>query len=353
MKQLKEQRERINSIDEKIVGLLNQRTKTILEVGEIKKKHGAEYYSPSREAEVYKNVLKFNKGPLNKDIIRNIYREIMSSALALEKGLGIAYLGPEASFTQMAAQTKFGSSVRYIPAVSISEVFALVDKGNADYGVIPIENSIEGGVTHTLDMFIDSELKICAEVYLEIKHYLIGKTKMKDVKKIYSNPQVFGQCRLWLESNLPVAEYIPTSSTTSAAIRASKEKNAAAIASRLAAAKYGLKVFASSIQDTAHNITRFLIVGKNYSKRSPKNRTSMLLMVKDKVGALSELLQPLKKAGINLMKIESRPSKKKVWEYYFFIDFEGYIEDEKIKKAVKGLEKHCKLLKVLGSYPIN
>ncbi|MCK9555749.1 prephenate dehydratase [bacterium] len=351
MKELKNLRQRINSVDKKIIQLLNERAGVVHEVAKIKKQHKVEYYSASREEEVYSNISRINKGLLDKNSLKNIYREIMSASLALEKDITVTFLGPEASFTQMAASKKFGSSVKYLPAVSISDVFSLVEKGSADYGVVPIENSIEGGVTHTLDMFIDSDLKICAEIYLEITHYLIGNCALGSIKKIYSKPEVFGQCRLWLEANLPGLEYIPSSSTTAAAIRAAKEKHAAAIASSLAAEKYNMKILAGSIQDTAHNETRFLIVGRNYSKKSKKNKTSVLLMIKDKVGALYELLQPFKKMKINLTKIESRPSRKRAWEYYFFVDFDGYVEDEKIKKCVRDISRHCKYVKILGSYP--
>jgi len=306
---------------------------------------------PDREKEVYQRVEKLNKGPLSNYALQAVYAEIMSGSLALEKTITIAYLGPPATFTHIAALKKFGSQVRYHPAKSISDIFTEVERGRCDYGVVPVENSIEGAVNHTLDVFIESDLKICSEINLEISHNLLAKCKLNKIKKIYSNPQVFGQCRLWLESNLPNAELIEVSSTTRAAECVLNERNSAAIASRLAADCYGLKVLAASIEDSAHNMTRFLVVGNIESAPTKDDKTSIMFSVKDKVGVLHDMLVPFKSAKINLTKIESRPSKRRPWEYYFFIDMKGHVQSEKVKKAIAQLNKHCTYLKVLGSYP--
>jgi len=306
---------------------------------------------PDREKEVYESIAKNNKGPLSDYALQAVYAEIMSGSLALEKEITIAYLGPPATFTHIAALKKFGSQVRFYPAKSISDIFTEVERGRCDYGVVPIENSVEGAVNHTLDMFIESDLKICSEISLEISHNLLAKCKMNKIKKIYSNPQVFGQCRLWLESNLPNAELIEVSSTTKAAEHALSERNAAAIASKLAAGCYGLKVLAASIEDSAHNVTRFLVIGEIESQPTRKDKTSIVFSVKDKVGVLHDMLVPFKKNRINLTKIESRPSKRRPWEYYFFIDMQGHIQRETVKKSIAQLNKHCTYLKILGSYP--
>jgi chorismate mutase/prephenate dehydratase len=226
-----------------------------------------------------------------------------------------------------------------------------VEKGRADYGVVPIENSIEGAVNHTLDMFIDSRLLICSEVYLEISHSLLSNSPKHKIRRIYSNPQVFGQCRMWLEANLPRAELVKTSSTTRAAQIASRQKNSAAIASILAARKYGLEILKTSIEDSAQNVTRFLVVGKHMPEPTRADKTSVVFSIKDKVGALHDILAPFKRNRINLTKIESRPSKLKPWDYYFFVDFHGHCGQRRVKRALKSLEKYCIFLKILGSYP--
>jgi chorismate mutase/prephenate dehydratase len=345
-------RKRIDTVDQKIVEFLNRRAELILEIGKLKKKTRESVYVPDRERQVYERVARMNKGPLAADAIKAIYREIMSSALSLEKLIRIAYLGPPATFTHIAAMHKFGSQVQYLDCKSISDVFIEVEKANADYGVVPIENSIEGAVNHTLDMFIDSDLKVCSEVSLEIEHNLLANCRKHQIKKVYSNPQVFGQCRIWLESNLPRVELAEVSSTTRAAEIASREKFSAAIASDLAARSYGLKILASSIEDSPHNVTRFLIIGKTIVRPTGKDRTSIMFSIKDRVGALHDMLVPFKKYKINLTKIESRPSKRKPWEYYFFVDLVGHSQDRKIKLAIEELERSCSYFKLLGSYPI-
>ncbi|MDD5018914.1 MAG: prephenate dehydratase [Candidatus Omnitrophica bacterium] len=346
-------RKEIDSIDKEIVKLLNRRAGRILDIGKMKNKLGEAIYVPAREQEIFSKIAAANRGPLDKEALIAVYREIMSASLALEKPLVIAYLGPRATFTHLAALKKFGSSVSYLSCNTITDVFLEVEKDNADYGVIPIENSIEGAVSHTLDMLVDSDLKICSQVLLDISHNLLSKSPKNAIRRIYSNPQVFGQCRLWLESNLPKADLIEVSSTTRAAQIAAKERSSACIASILAAKEYGLKIIAREIEDSPHNITRFLVVGKSEAQKTGGDKTSIMFSIKDRVGALHDMLLPFKKYGINLTKIESRPSKKRAWDYFFFVDIIGHIEDEKIKKALKNLENKCKFLKVLGSYPIS
>lgn len=350
--ELKNLRKAIDSIDSKILKLLNERAKITLNVGRIKSKSREPVYVPNRESEVYKRLTENNKGPLSNEAIRSIYREIMSSALNLEKPLEIAYLGPEFTFTHLASMEKFGSSVSYSSCNTITSVFDEVEKSRADYGVVPIENSVEGAVNHTLDMFINSELKICSEIYLEISHSLLSKEKDKNkIKKVYSKDQVFGQCRLWLEEHLPNVALVEASSTAKAAGIASREKGSACIASELAAEKYGLKVLYRSIEDSAHNVTRFLVIGRTEAKPTKKDKTSIMFSLKDRVGALHDILVPFKHYRINLTKIESRPSKVKAWKYYFFVDMEGHHLENKVSKALAALKKNTTYLKILGSYP--
>jgi len=345
-------RKKIDLLDRKLIRLLNQRAAATKDIGKIKINSGKNIYVPEREMQVLKRISRINRGPLKKGALEAIYREVMSASLALEKPLKIAYLGPQASFSNLAAVKKFGSQVNYLACNSITEIFLEVEKGSADYGVVPIENSIEGAVSHTLDVFVDSDLKICSQVVLEVTHNLLGNCLKNKIRAVYSNPYVFGQCRNWLQKNLPNAKLIDVSSTTQAAQLAKKEKHAAAIASLLASKIYGLKVLASGIQDSSNNITRFLVIGKNVAVRTGKDKTSLFFSIKDRVGALYEMLLPFRKYGINLTKIESRPSKKKAWEYYFFVDILGHQDDVLVKKAIKELEHKCSYLKILGSYPI-
>lgn len=348
---LEELRKKIDALDEKIVRLLNQRAKVSLKIGELKLKDKKGIYAPHREKEVFRKIKALNQGPMTGEAFEAIYREIMSSSLSLEKSLKIAYLGPEASFTNLAAQRKFGSQVEYTACGNISEVFQRVENGGCDYGVVPIENSIEGAVTHTFDLLVDSNLKICAQIVLEISHNLLSKADLSGIKKVYSNPQVFGQCRNWLQLNLPNVDLIDVSSTTRAAQIAGKEKDAACIASLLAAKVYGLRILRKDIQDSAQNITRFLVISGSDVPPTGHDRTSIVFSIKDKVGALHAMLTPFYTNKINLTKIESRPSKKRAWDYYFFVDFEGHREDPRVKKALTQLEDMCKYMKVLGSYP--
>lgn len=345
-------RKKIDRLDERIQELLNERAKLSLSIGMAKSRRGEDIYVPDREKEIYKKLELINKGPLSVESLKAIYREIMSGSLSLEKPLEITYLGPPFTFTHLAAMKKFGSSVEYMSCNSITDIFVEVERDRADYGVAPIENSIEGVINHTLDMLIDSPLKICSEIYLDVSLSLLSKSpNLKRIKKVYSNPQVFGQCRLWLEGSLPGVELKEVSSTTKAASIASKEKKSAAIGNVLAARKYGLKVLAESIEDVPNNITRFLVVGKTLARPTRDDKTSIMFSVKDKIGALHDSLAPFKRNRINLTKIESRPSKRRHWEYYFFVDLEGHYEDKNVKKALSELKNECLHLKILGSYP--
>ncbi len=345
-------RRKIDNFDKEIVGLLNKRATLAKDIGKLKKHSGKGVYMPDREVEVYSNVLSKNNGPLSDKAIKAIYKEIMSGSLGLEKDVKIAYLGPEATFTHLAGIKRFGSNVTYFPCFSITDVFREIEAERSDYGVVPIENSTEGVISHTLDMFINSDLKICSEIMLEISHNLLARGNLKSIKKVYSKQEVFGQCRIWLEENLHGAELVEVSSTSKAAEIVSNEKNAAAIASILAAEKYNLEAIARNIEDNANNVTRFLVIGNTMPAPTKNDRTSIMCSVKDKVGALHDMLVPFKKNKVSLTKIESRPSKRKAWEYYFFIDMLGHCQSPNVKRALEELEKQSAYLKILGSYPI-
>jgi chorismate mutase/prephenate dehydratase len=352
-KALKGLRRQIDGVDSTLIKLLNKRAEISQKIGAVKREKEIDIYAPDRESQVYQSVIEKNSGPLADDTIRAIYREIMSGTLALEGPLKVAYLGPPATFTHQASLHKFGSSVSYVDCNTITDVFREVDNGRATYGVVPIENSIEGAVNHTLDMFIDFDIKICSEVYLEISHNLLSRSPIKKVSSIHSKPEVFGQCRNWIEKNLPLVELADSTSTTKAAELASKKRGVAAIGSILAAEVYGLNVLAKDIEDSAHNVTRFLVISRNlYPRPTRSDKTSLVFSIKDRVGALHDMLVPFKKNSVNLTKIESRPSKERAWDYYFFVDTEGHISTEKVKRAVANLSKVCTYLKILGSYPV-
>jgi len=346
-----EHRKAIDKLDAHIVKLLNERTQHVLEIGEIKIKAGEEIYAPHRERVVFQRICKQNKGPMTDESLRAIYREVMSSALSLEKSMNIAYLGPAATFTHQAAIRKFGSSLRYSAQKTIADVFSEVTKNRADYGVVPVENSTEGVVTHTLDMFVDSDLKIVAQIILPIQHCLVSNYRREQIKKLYGHPQTLGQCRGWLQNNLPEVEIIETSSNARSAELAAKERHSAAIAGTLAAERYGLRTIECDIQDNSANATRFLVLGRKCSPSTGRDRTSLMLSITHEVGALHQALAAFRRFKLNMTKIESRPSKRKAWEYYFFVDCEGHKDDRRVAKAIAELERHCNFVKVLGSYP--
>ena len=351
---LQPHRKEIDKIDDEIVRLLGERAQHVIEIGKLKKATDAQalLHTPAREAEILERLCKLNTGPFPNEALRAVYREIMSGSLALEGPLKVSYLGPRATFTHLACIRKFGSSAQYLPATSITDVFNEVERGRADFGVVPIENSTEGVVNHTLDMFIDSNLQIYGEALLEVSHNLLSKCdSLAAVKKIYSHPQAIAQCRQWLETNLPNVPYSEVHSTARAAEICTEEPSAAAIASELAGQIYGLKVLKSRIEDNINNYTRFLVLSLKAPERTGKDKTSVMLSVKDKVGALYDLLRPFASHGTNLTKIESRPSRRKAWEYIFFIDLEGHVDEDRVKRALDDIKPRCLFLKILGSYP--
>lgn len=350
-------RTQIDELDRQIVGLLNQRLALAAEIGKLKRSQGGQIYVPEREDAVFRKVRELNQGPIKNDALQAIYREIMSAAIALEKPLLIAYLGPEATNTHAAAMKKFGASVSYHAMASIADIFTAVEKGEADYAVIPIENSTEGSVRETLDSFVESDLKIVAQIYLEITHALISNSPLEQIEKVYSKDQALAQCRHWLQRHLPHAQLIDAASTSRAVQIAKDTPAVAAIASELSAQFYGVPVVARSIQDKADNTTRFFVLGKKPSGPVGKGRdvTSFIISLGDEAaahsGALLKMLMPLAERGINLSKIESRPSKKRPWDYYFFIDVTGHYDDDSMKKALSELKAFCPMVKWLGSYP--
>src|SRR5260221_9558257 len=337
--------------DEAIERLLSGGPRHVLEIGSMKLKAGEAIYAPHRELAVLQRICKLNPGPIPDESLRAIYREIMSSALALEKSMTIAYLGPEATFTHQAAIRRFGSSLRYSAQKTISDVFAEVSRHRADYGVVPVENSTEGVVTHTLDMFVDSALKIVAQIVLPVQHCLLSNFKRTRIKTLFAHPQSLAQCRGWVQTNLRGAEIVETSSNARSAELAKAARNAAAIAGVIAAERYGLGILESNIQDNAANATRFLVLGRQCSPATGRDRTSLMFSINDKVGALYRALAPFRRYKINMTKIESRPSKRKAWEYFFFVDCDGHVSEKKVAKAIAELERQCAFVKVLGSYP--
>ena len=352
MSELDELRKKIDELDLKILELLNMRAEIALDVGKAKQDKHLKVHSPARERAVFERLTKNNPGPFPNEPLKLIYEEIMSASLALQQPLRISYFGPSATFTHLAARRQFGSSAEYMPESTIKEVFEAVYRDKTHYGVVPIENSTEGVVNYTLDMFIDSDLNIAFEIMLPISHNLLSKTgKRSDIKRIYSHPQPKAQCRVWLESNFPGIPIVEELSTAAAAKRVSKDKSSAAVASELAAAVYDLKFVAKGIEDHKNNYTRFLVISKDNPSRTGKDKTSIMFSVKDKPGALFSILQPFAAHKLNLTKIESRPSRRRAWEYIFFVDMEGHIEDKGVKKAINDVKKECLFLKVLGSYP--
>ncbi|HMK23102.1 MAG TPA: prephenate dehydratase [Terriglobales bacterium] len=351
---LSDYRKEIDRIDDEVLRLLNERSKSVIEIGKLKKAKDADanLHTPAREAAIIERLVKQNTGPFPSEAIRPVYREIMSASLSLEGPQKVAYLGPRATFTHMACMQKFGSSANYVPANSIKDVFSEVERGRAHFGVVPIENTTEGVVNHTLDMFIDSHLLIYGEILQEVSHHLLSRSgAMEDVKKLYSHPHAIAQCRNWLETNLPHVPVAEVASTARAAEICADEPSAAAIASELAGQMYGLKVIKAHIEDNMNNYTRFLILSQKAPERTGKDKTSLMLSVKDKVGALYDLLRPFASHGLNMTKIESRPSRRKAWEYIFFVDIEGHIAEDRVSKAVEEIKSRCLFLKVLGSYP--
>ncbi len=346
-------RHQIDSIDRSLLDLLSQRADLVHEVGQIKKRDGLQIYAPEREESLLRKLVDMNNGRLPEHSIRAIYREIMSAALALEDDLKIAYLGPEGTWTHQAAIKKFGHSVTYTPQSNFADVFDHVARRRADYGVVPIENSTEGAVSHTLDLFVDSPLHICAQILLRIENGLMAVIPREQITTLYSHAQVFGQCRGWIHKNFPTAELVEVASTTKAAqfARDHAAAGAAALGGMLAADMYGLTMLDKSIQDRATNTTRFLVIGEKTCPPTGNDRTSILFAIHDRPGSLVNALRAFDQFQINLSKIESRPSKRKDWEYIFYVDLAGHCADEMVAEALDELANHCSFVKLLGSYP--
>jgi len=345
-------RQEIDAVDDRILGLLNQRATLVLQVGALKSEARSDFHVPSREREIYERLTAANPGPFPAEAVRGVFREIISASLALESPMKVAFLGPKATFSHLAAMQQFGLSAELSPERSIPAVFEAVEKGEAYYGLVPVENSTEGMISHTLDMFMESELKINAEVLLEVSHFLLSRTgRFEDVKKVYSHPQPLAQCRKWLAENLPNVPLVDVASTTLAAQIVGEDYSAAAIASEYAASIYNLKVVKARIEDQVNNFTRFLVISKKLAERSGDDKTSLMFSVRDEPGILHRMLEPFAKRGINLSKIESRPLKRKAWEYIFYLDLSGHIGDPEVADAVQELSLCCQFVKVLGSYP--
>ncbi len=350
--ELEELRQEIDRIDDSIIELLNQRAEVALHVGEIKAASSQRAYVPERERQVLQRLTHKSKGPLPAESLTLIYKEIISASLALERPLEVAYLGPEATFTHEASKRHFGMSAHLRACRSIREVFDEVEHGRSQFGVVPIENSTEGVVSHTLDMFMASDLSICAEVQMEVSHHLLTRSgELDGITKVYSHPQALAQCRGWLEANLPGVPLVDVSSTARAAQLAYEDRAAAAVASELAASIYDLRVAAGRLEDMRGNLTRFLVIGGDEPAATGNDRTSIMFALKDEPGILYEALAPFAQVGVNLSRIESRPSRRRAWDYLFFIDLEGHKSASAVAGAIEKLRQACVFMKVLGSYP--
>lgn len=347
-----ERRMKIDDIDARILELINQRLMLGKEIGAAKAQNGVQVLDQSRELQVMKRLEELNRGPLDDKVVRHIFSVIISASREIQKPQMIAYLGPEATYTHMATLDHFGHSGTYVPQPNIREVFEEVESGSCQYGVVPVENSIEGAVNLTLDLLFESGLKICAEKYQVISHDLLCRSgRLDDVVVVYSHPQAFAQCRGWLRKNLPNAVLKECSSTAHAAQRASEEMGAAAIAGHSASFVYNLKSAASKIEDSNRNVTRFLVIGKDEVSRTGRDKTTFMFVTSHIPGALYKTLQPLAETGTNMVKLESRPTKHKNWRYFFVMDIEGHMDDPKINKAAQKLKDICLFFKCLGSYP--
>jgi chorismate mutase/prephenate dehydratase len=348
-------RRRIDTLDAQIQELIAERARLARDVGRAKGlTRTAEFYRPEREAQVLRGVVERNKGPLSDEEMVRLFREMMSACLAQEEPLKVAFLGPEGTFTQSAVLKHFGHSVRALPLTTIEEVFHEVEAGVADFGVVPIENSTEGTVNNTLDMFLTSPLLICGEVELRVCQHLMGRMRdIGQILRVCSHPQSLAQCRAWLAQALPNVEKIPTSSNAEAARRARDEEGTAAIAGDAAAEVYDLRILFANIEDHADNTTRFLIIGRKLFPPSGDDRSTLLLSARgtEGPGVLHELLKPLAEHGISMTRIESRPSRRRKWDYVFFIDIAGHVEDENVSRALQKIESGANLFRVLGAYP--
>lgn len=350
---LRQLRTQIDKLDLQILKLINERASLAAEIGKLKNDHGSEVFTPAREEEVLNNVLEANKGPLDHDTIRAIFREVMSGSRALQKILKVAYLGPEDSFSHLAAIDRFGQSVEFMRVGSIAAVFEEVNRSHADFGVVPLENSTDGRVADTLDMFMRlPQLKISAEIRLPIHHMLMANCEQQQIRRIYSKPQALSQCRNWLSKNVPHASLHEVASTATAAELAQREPGAAAVASRQAAVRYGLRILFSDIEDSPSNETRFAVIGTQECGRTGNDKTAVMFSVPHHPGSLVDALNVFKQHKLNLTWIESFPAKSQRAEYVFFVDVEGHYEDAKVKKTLAALAEHCEKVSILGSFPM-
>jgi chorismate mutase/prephenate dehydratase len=348
-------RQAIDAVDDQVLALLNRRAGLAAAVGHLKSEVAPEalFHAPKREREILARLEAENGGPFPDAAVRTIFQEIMSACLSLEKPLRVAFLGPEGTFTHLAARAQFGGSSQALPQGTIQAVFQAVERLRADYGVVPVENATEGAVDSTLDAFLDSPLRICAEILLPVDQALLLRPGLElgGVRRVYSHPQALGQCRRWLEGHLPQADRIEAPSTSEAARLAREDAEGSAVASEMAAELFGLQVVETRIQDLAANATRFLVIGPKAAEPTGRDRTTLLAMAQDGPGALLRLLEPLARRGLNLSRIQSRPTRRKLWEYAFFLDVEGHAEDPLLAEALGELQSACASLKVLGSYP--
>lgn len=353
---LQELRVQIDQVDRELVQLLNRRARISQTVGQTKREQAGpgnepEVYQPDREARVYAHVDEVNEGPLPSSALHAIYREILSSSRALQRPLRIGYLGPVATFSYEAAKRHFGSSAVLVPCRTVSDVFVETQKRGVDYGVVPIENSIEGAVPNTLDRFLEADLQICAEIELPVTQNLLSKGTLDQITRVYSHPQALAQCRRWLSEWLPRATQLETASTALAA-QTAQDVDTAAIAPEAASEAYGLPIVARRIEDVSTNITRFLVIGTHMSERTGQDRTAVVFAVKDRAGALQDALRWFANNQINLTRIESRPSRRRLWEYVFFVDLDGHPADEPVAGALEGLGQTCSFVRVLGAWPV-
>src|SRR5262245_16753651 len=345
-------RSRINNLDEEILNLLNRRGQVALQIGEHKRQQGLPYYVPERESDILDRLAALNQGPLGADAVRAIWREILSASLALEHPLPVAYLGPAATFTHQAAVRRFGSSAEFMPVRTIADIFDEVERGRAQYGVVPIENSTEGAVNITLDRLMETDLGIVGEVTLDIAQHLMSRaTDLAEIKVVCSHPQGLAQCRNWLRAHLPDVRLAEMKSTTASAERARDDRTVAGIASEMAARVYEVPILRARIEDNPSNSTRFLVIGRRAAPPTGRDKTSILFSMKNEPGVLYSILAPFAERRLNLTKIESRPTKRRPWEYVNFVDFEGHRDTEEVRAVLAEVKERCQFLKILGSYP--
>ncbi len=345
-------RREIDALDRHIVRLLNERGRLAERVGATKAERGAVVFAPDREAVVLANVLGASDGPLTPSHLRAIYREVLSAMRSLEQPERIGYMGPAATFTHQAALERFGAAAEYVALPSIPDTFLETARGRCDYGVVPVENSTEGPVHETLDAFVDSELKVVSEIILPIHHQLVARCAPEAIRVVFTNPVALGQCRRWLSTNLPGREIVQVVSTARAAAQAAETPASAAISPRLAAEVYGLNIVAADIEDFAQNYTRFYVLARELtSKPTGDDKTALLFSISDRVGALRDVVELFADAGVNLSSIQSRPSRRRAWDYVFFVELQGHAADPKLQEVLRAVEQHCAYLKVLGAWP--